>query len=98
MIVAILYTHCCKDNYYTLFNTNPEDFHTLKHIKDNDPEYCGYDGLYCIERNYGDVDQLVDDIIKRLTPIEIIHQNLQEDEFVKLMTKENVVCLREMVC
>jgi len=70
----------------------------LKHIKDNDPEYCGYDGLYCIDRNYGDVDPLIDDIIKRLTPIETIHHNLQENDFVKLITDENIVCLREIVC
>lgn len=98
MLVAILYTHCCQNNYYKVYTAQHDDFHKLKNIKNDD----GDDGIYWIERNYGEVDHDVDAIIGILVfkSIHMVDYKRDEDfvQEVHSIYGDNVVCLREIVC
>jgi hypothetical protein len=100
MIVAIFYTHCCKDNYYNVYDADYDDFYKLTDIVNNH-EDCE-EGIYWIERNYGEVDPNIDAIIRRLNLKEthmVEHRN--DDLFVQEIHSihgYDVVCLREVVC
>ena len=91
MLVAILYTHWCQNNYYKVYNVEHNDFYKLKNIRNDDADD---NGIYWIERNYGEVDPDVDAIIGRLffKSIHMVDYKRDED-FVQEVHSIYVVCL-----